>query len=151
MTGRTPDQMRAYLDEIRDELLMMREIDNLEMYRVLTDLGKELEGISDEERTEENFVYGCISNVYIADDYEDGVMRYRGVSDAHVIRGYLAVLAAALSGLTPEEILTESREPVERFARETALKASLTPNRANAFGNIYQLMREKAERRKNEG
>lgn len=147
MTRRTPDEMRAYLEEVRDELLMMREIDNLEMYRVLTDLGKDLEGVSEEERTDENFVYGCVSNVYIADDFEDGAMRFRGVSDAHVIRGYLAVLCRALSGLAPEELLLESREAVERFARDTDLKASLTPNRANAFGNIYQLMREKAERR----
>jgi cysteine desulfuration protein SufE len=149
MTERkSPDEMREYLDEIRDELLMMREVDNLEMYRVLTDLGKELDGISEQERTDENFVYGCVSNVYIADDFQDGVMNYRGVSDAHVIRGYLAVLTRALSGLTPDEILDQSRDAVERFARETDLKASLTPNRANAFGNIYDLMREKAKRRR---
>ena len=146
MMRRTPDKMREYLTEIRDELLTMREIDNLEMFRVLTDLGKELEGIEEHERTDENFVYGCVSNVYIAHDFEDGVMHYRGVSDAHVIRGYLTVLTRALSGLTPDEVLNESREAVERFALETELKASLTPNRANAFGNIYQLMREKAER-----
>lgn len=147
MTRRTPEEMRSYLQEVQEELLMMREIDNLEMYRVLTDLGKELQGITDEERTDDNFVYGCVSNVYIADDYEDGSIAFRGVSDAHVIRGYLAVLCHALSGLTPEEVLSESREAVERFARETDLKASLTPNRANAFGNIYQLMREKAQHR----
>lgn len=147
MNRRTPEEMRAYLQEVQDELLMMREIDNLEMYRVLTDLGKELRGLDDEERTDENYVYGCVSNVYIADDYEDGSISFRGVSDAHVIRGYLAVLCQALSGLTPEDLLAESREAVERFARDTDLKASLTPNRANAFGNIYQLMREKAERR----
>lgn len=150
MTHRAIEETREYLKGVRDELLMMREIDNLEMYRVLTDLGKDLEGISEEERSEENFVYGCVSNVYIADDYEDGVIRYRGVSDAHVIRGYLAVLTRALSGLTPQELLSESREVVETFARETDLKASLTPNRANAFGNIYQLMREKAQRRLSE-
>ncbi len=147
MKRKTPAEMREYLEEVRDELLTMREIDNLEMYRVLTDLGKELEGISEEERIDENFVYGCVSNVYVADDLEEGGMHYRAVSDAHVIRGYLAVLAHALSGLSPREVLEESQDAIETFARETDLKASLTPNRANAFGNIYKLMRDKAERR----
>jgi hypothetical protein len=72
MERKTLDAMRSYLAEATDELLMMREMDNLEMYRTITDKGKELEGISDEERTDDNFVYGCISNVYIADDIEDG-------------------------------------------------------------------------------
>jgi cysteine desulfuration protein SufE len=140
------DEMREYLQETTSELLMMREMDNLEMYRMLTDIGKELEGLSEEERTDENYVYGCISNVYIADDFQDGRVFYRGVSDAHVVRGYLAVLIHALSGLTPEDIVNGTRDAVEKFARETDLKASLTPNRANAFGNIYKLLVEKAAR-----
>ncbi|TVR67793.1 MAG: SufE family protein [Spirochaetaceae bacterium] len=141
------EEMRAYLEEITSELLMMREMDNLEMYRMLTDMGKELEGLSEEEKTEENYVYGCISNVHIADELREGRMVYRGVSDAHVVRGYLAVLVNALSGLAPEDVLSGTREAVEKFARETDLKASLTPNRANAFGNIYKLMVDKAARR----
>lgn len=147
MSGKTLEDMKAYLEEVTGELLTMRELDNLEMYRMLTDLGRELEEISEEEKREENFVYGCISNVYIADDFEDGHMVYRGVSDAHVVRGYLAVLVNALSGLAPEDVVSGTREAVEKFARETDLKASLTPNRANAFGNIYKLMVDKAARR----
>ncbi len=143
---KTLEDMRSYFEETTAELLMMREMDNLEMYRMLTDLGTELEGLSAEEKTEENFVYGCISNVYIADDFRDGRVYYRGVSDAHVVRGYLAVLINAMSGLTPEDVVTGTREAVEKFARETDLKASLTPNRANAFGNIYKLMVEKASK-----
>lgn len=144
ITPKSLEDMREYFEETTSELLMMREMDNLEMYRMLTDLGKELEGLREDERTEANFVYGCVSNVYIADDFIDGRVFYRGVSDAHVVRGYLAVLIRALSGLTPKDIITGTRESVEKFARETDLKASLTPNRANAFGNIYKLMVEKA-------
>lgn len=144
---KTLDDMKAYLEETTEELVMMREMDNLEMYRMLTDIGKELDGLRDEEKNEENFVYGCTSNVHIADDFRDGRVYYRGVSDAHVVRGYLAVLVNALSGLTPEDIVNGTREAVEKFARDTDLKASLTPNRANAFGNIYKLMVDKAAAR----
>lgn len=137
---------KSYLEEMIEELNEMREMDNLEMYRMLTDIGKKMEELPPEEKTEENFVYGCVSNVYIADDLaEDGAIYFRGSSESHIVRGYLAILIEALSGLAPADVANESREMVERFARETDLKATLTPNRANAFGNIYQLMVEKAK------
>lgn len=147
MEPKSLEQMHAYFAETVEELTALREMDNLEMYRRLTELGGELPGLSDAERTDDNFVYGCVSNVYIADDLDDGRIYYRGVSDAHVVRGFLAVLVFALSGLSPEDVVAGTREAVERFARDIDLKASLTPNRANAFGNIYKLMVEKAAAR----
>jgi cysteine desulfuration protein SufE len=147
MERKTLDAMRSYLAEATDELLMMREMDNLEMYRTITDKGKELEGISDEERTDDNFVYGCISNVYIADDIEDGTMHYRGASDAHVVRGLLAYMVEALNGLSPEDVVSGTRQSIEKFAEDIDLMTTLTPNRANAFGNIYELLVRKAAAR----
>lgn len=133
-----------YFDEIRDELLGLREIDNLEMFRLITDLGKGLAGLEESERTEDNYVHGCVSNVYVAASLVDGCVHYRGESESHVVRGYLAVLVEGLSGLSPSDLAGGTADLVERFARETDLKASLTPNRANAFGNIYDLMVSKA-------
>lgn len=147
MAEKTLEDMYAFLREATEELLMMREIDNLEMYRVITEKGKELEGISDEERVDENFVYGCVSNVYVVDEIRDGRMYYRGVSDAHVVRGLLAYMVEALNGLKPDDVVTGTREAIEGFAEDVDLKTTLTPNRANAFGNIYALMVEKAARR----
>ena len=147
MREKTLADMNEFLRESTEELLMMREMDNLEMYRVITDKGKELEGISDDERIDENFVYGCVSNVYIADELEEGRMHYRGVSEAHVVRGLLAYMVEALNGLRPEDVVSGTREAIEQFAEDVDLKATLTPNRANAFGNIYALMVEKAAAR----
>jgi cysteine desulfuration protein SufE len=147
MGAKTLEDMKRYFQEATEELLMMREMDNLEMYRVITDKGKELEGITDDERTDENFVYGCISNVYIVGELRDGAMHYRGASDAHVVRGLLTYLIEALNGLSPKDIVTGTREAVEGFAEAVDLKSTLTPNRANAFGNIYQLIVEKAAAR----
>lgn len=148
MERKSVDEMKAYLQEVTDELQMLRDMDNLEMYRAITDKGKELESIDEDERTDENYVYGCVSNVYIADELTDeGVMRYRGVSDAHVVRGLLAYMVDALNGLAPEDVVKHSRQEIERFAADIDLRATLTPNRANAFANIYQLMVEKAASR----
>jgi len=147
MAGKTLDDMNRFLQESTEELLTMREIDNLEMYRVITEKGKELEGISDDERVDDNFVYGCVSNVYVVDEVRDGRMHYRGASDAHVVRGLLAYMVEALNGLTPEDVVQGTRQGIEQFAEDADLKTTLTPNRANAFGNIYALMVEKAARR----
>jgi cysteine desulfuration protein SufE len=140
------EDAKSYLEEMTEELNAMREMDSLEMYRMLTDVGKKMDELPAEEKTEENFVYGCVSNVYIADEIgDDGAIYYRGSSESHIVRGYLAILIEALSGLAPADVAGGSREMVESFARDTELKATLTPNRANAFGNIYKLMVEKAK------
>ena len=147
MGVKTLEDMRSYLTEVTEELVTLREMDNLEMYRMVTEKGKELEGVRDEERTDENFVYGCISNVYVADSVDNGTMHYRGVSEAHIVRGLLAYMVEALNGLSPDDVVSGSRDAIEQFARDLDLKSTLTPNRANAFGNIYKLMVEKAARR----
>lgn len=145
--GKTLADMESYLQEVTEELLMMKEMDNLEMYRVITEKGKELEGIAPEEQVDANFVYGCVSNVYIVDEIDDGRMHYRGSSEAHVVKGLLAYMVEALNGLKPEDVVSGTRDAIEQFAADVDLKATLTPNRANAFGNIYQLMVEKASAR----
>lgn len=145
MEAKTINDARSYLQEVAEELNATRELDPLEVYRVLTDIGKELPQIADADRTDANFVYGCISNVYVAAQREGTRITFTGSSDAHVVRGYLAVLIQALSGLEVADLAEGSaREIVEQFAKDTQLRATLTPNRANAFGNIYQLMVEHA-------
>jgi cysteine desulfuration protein SufE len=61
-----------------------------------------------------------------------------------VVKGYLSILIQALNGLSTEDLLIRSQSLVEHFGEVTNIRANLTPSRANAFGNIYQLMRVKA-------
>jgi cysteine desulfuration protein SufE len=85
-------------------------------------------------------VQGCVSQVYITADLEDGKLHYRGDSDAQLVKGLVGLLIEGLNGLTPEEILQVTPD----FIEETGLKVSLTPSRANGFYNIFQLMKKKA-------
>ena len=144
MEPKTLEDARAYLQEVAEELNATRELDPLEVYRALTDIGKQLPEIAAEDRTEENFVHGCISNVYVAAHREGARIGFSGSSDAHVVRGYLAVLVRAFSGLASADLAQGTRAMLEQFVKDTQLRATLTPNRANAFGNIYQLMVEHA-------
>ena len=138
-------EMQLFLAETAEELNDLQSMDVMEMYRHLTELGKGLPELAPVERTTENFVQGCTSNVYISARCEAGRMAYGGSSEAHIIRGYVAILVTALSGLSPTEILDSSQAAIEAFAEGTNIRATLTPSRANAFGNIYKLMRHKAQ------
>jgi cysteine desulfuration protein SufE len=109
-------------------------------YEQLLWYAKKLESMPEESKTQENKVNGCVSQVYITANLEDGKVWYCGDSDAQLVKGLVAFLIEGLNGLTPQEILQVTPD----FIEETGLKVSLTPSRANGFYNIFQMMKKKA-------
>ena len=109
-------------------------------YEQLLWYAKKLPAMPESSKTEENKVKGCVSQVYITADLEDGKVRYRGDSDAQLVKGLVAFLIEGLNDLTPDEILKIEPD----FIEDTGLKVSLTPSRANGFFNIFQMMKNKA-------
>ena len=110
-------------------------------YEQLLWYAKKLEAMPEEGKIEENKVQGCVSQVYITADLEDGKIWYKGDSDAQLVKGLVALLIEGLNGLTPNEII----EVTPDFIEETGLNVSLTPSRANGFYNIFQMMKKKKE------
>jgi cysteine desulfuration protein SufE len=109
-------------------------------YEQLLWYAKKLESMPEEDKTPENKVYGCTSQVYITASLQDGKVWYKGDSDAQLVKGLVALLIEGLNGLTPQEIL----QVTPNFIEETGLKVSLTPSRANGFYSIFQTMQKKA-------
>jgi len=109
-------------------------------YEQLLWYAKKLEPMAEEDKTVENKVTGCVSQVYITANLQEGKVCYQGDSDAQLVKGLVALLIEGLNGLTPEEILQVTPD----FIEETGLKVSLTPSRANGFYNIFQTMKKKA-------
>ena len=109
-------------------------------YEQLLWYAKKLDEFPAAEKTPENKVKGCVSQVYITAELEDGKVAYQGDSDAQITKGLLALLINALSGLTPKEIVQLTPD----FIKETQLDVSLTPSRANGFYNIFKMMQTKA-------
>lgn len=109
-------------------------------YEQLLWYAKKLPAMPESAKTEENKVKGCVSQVYITADLQDGKVCYQGDSDAQLVKGLVAFLIEGLNNLTPEEIV--ELEP--DFIEDTGLKVSLTPSRANGFYNIFQMMKKKA-------
>lgn len=145
MEKKTVSDLARWLEDTADELNDLASMDTMEMYRHLTGLGEELGSFGEPEKTPANFVHGCTSNVYIGHRLENGLMQFTGSSEALIVRGYVAILVEGLSGLSPRQIVEETATLIDNFANVTNIRATLTPSRANAFGNIYRLMVEKAK------
>jgi cysteine desulfuration protein SufE len=99
-------------------------------YALLLDLGKKLEPLPDEAHTEVNRVRGCMSQVWMDHETRDGTLHFRGDSDAHIVRGLIALLFAMVQGRTPQEIL--ALDIPGTFA-ELGLENHISMNRRNGF------------------
>jgi cysteine desulfuration protein SufE len=108
------------------------------------ELARALDPISDAERTEENRVRGCISRVWLVSERRTEApekLYFRGDSDAHLVRGEIAMLLRIFSGRTPQEIL--SIDPKAVFER-LGLKEALTAQRSNGLFSMMNRIQQEA-------
>lgn len=117
-----------------------RVSDPKQRYEQLLSLAKRLPVFPETEKTPENKVSGCVSQVYIIADLVDGKVKYQGDSDSQLVKGLVALLIRGLDGLSPDDILQVTPD----FIQATGLNVSLTPSRANGFYNIFRMMQQKA-------
>ena len=75
-----------------------------ERYRHVIDMGKAMDPLEDALRIPTFKVDGCASQVWLVPEITDGTFRFRGDSDAMIVRGLIAVLAALYSGLPLAEV-----------------------------------------------
>ena len=110
-------------------------------YEYVLWLAKGLEPLPEEFRQEVFKVKGCVSQVYVVGQLNDGKLHWQGDSDAAITKGLLALLIKGLEGLTPQQ--AAAVDP--GFIAQTGLQASLTPSRANGFINIFRTMQAQAQ------
>ena len=115
-------------------------------YRYLIELGKNLPPLSDAEMTEEHRVRGCASQVWVVTDIDrsgvEPILIFRGQSDAHIVKGLVALTLALYSGRTPQEIL--SIDALDLF-RRIGLSEHLTPQRSNGVRSMVERIRRDAK------
>lgn len=113
-----------------------------ERYRYVIDLGRELTPLSDAERSEANKVRGCASQVWlVTEPQSDGTVRFRGDSDAHIVRGLIAVLLRLYSGRTHEQILAFDAKAA--FAK-LGFDGALSTQRSNGLFSMVERIRRDA-------
>lgn len=110
-------------------------------YEYVLWLAKKLDPLPPDQQTDDIKVRGCVSQVFVRGDLNNGVMRWKGDSDALITKGLLALLIQGLDGLTPDQV--QAIDPA--FIAATGLQASLTPSRANGFLNILKMMQNQAK------
>jgi cysteine desulfuration protein SufE len=136
--------MRAIEDDLEDlaaefELLGDWE----ERYRYVIELGRELAPLSDAERTDRSKVRGCASQVWLVTEPQgDGSLQFRGDSDAHIVRGLIAILLRLFSGRTPRAILDFDAKAA--FAK-LGLSGALSAQRSNGLAAMATRIRQDAQ------
>jgi cysteine desulfurase / selenocysteine lyase len=136
------------LHEIRAEFAELD--DPADRLAYLVEIGKTLPPVPEEARTEENRVLGCQSMVWLvaqtrassARGGETPTLTFIADSDAPMVRGLIAVLLAAYSGRTPQEIVSF---PIEELFGELKLKSFITPMRSNGLYSMVRRIQSLAE------
>ncbi len=101
-----------------------------ERYRYLIDLGRELPHMDEVLKVDVNLVRGCTSRVWLYPDIKDGRLFFVADSDAHIVRGLIALLRVAYNGKALDEI---SGIDIEAQFKEIGLDQHLSPSRRNGF------------------
>ena len=104
-------------------------------YRYVMELGRELPALEQAERTDANKVRGCASQVWLVTAVDPGTRRmtFRGDSDAHIVKGLVAILLTVMNGKTAVEIAAS--DPLAVFDG-LGLKEHLTPQRSNGLASM---------------
>ena len=116
--------------------------DGEDRYRYLIELGKDLPGLPESERTEERRVHGCQSRVWMKADFADGHLRLSADSDAFIVRGLIALLLALYDGLPLEEV--RALDPLPTFQR-IGLDGQLSMGRRNGLYSMVARIKRLAE------
>jgi cysteine desulfuration protein SufE len=117
-----------------------------ERYRYLIELGRKLPPMPPGEKTETSKVRGCMSQVWLTSHVAPGPpprLHFQGDSDAHIVKGLIALLFKLYEGGTPQEILGLDVQQV--FSR-LGLENHITMNRRNGFYAMVERIRSLAQR-----
>ncbi|WP_245435491.1 SufE family protein [Microvirga calopogonii] len=145
MTGRQPEfAMLPTIDEIVSNFELLDEWE--ERYRYVIELGRLMEPLPQDAYSDANKVQGCASQVWLqtglTSSNGEPVLHLRGDSDAHIVRGLVALLISLYNGKTPSEAL--STDALALF-KELGLSEHLTPQRSNGVRSMVERIRRDAQ------
>ncbi|HHZ07172.1 MAG TPA: SufE family protein [Rhizobiales bacterium] len=133
----------ASIDTIRDDFALLDEWED--RYRYIIELGQNLPPFPETARVDANKISGCVSQVWLETRRGPGadpVIEFAGDSDAHIVRGLVAIMLALFSGRRASEILAVDAEAA---LRSLGLDEHLTPQRANGLRSMIRRIRREAE------
>jgi cysteine desulfuration protein SufE len=130
----------AALEELEAEFELLGDWE--ERYRYVIDLGRSLAPLSESERVDANKVRGCASQVWlVTEPGANGALSFRGDSDAHIVRGLIAILLRLYSGRAPAEILGFDANAA---FKQLGLSGALSAQRSNGLASMAERIRRDA-------
>jgi cysteine desulfuration protein SufE len=136
-----PQTIAAELEDLSAEFDILGDWE--ERYRHIIDLGRQLAPLDDAERTETNKVRGCASQVWLVTDKQaDDTIVFKGDSDAHIVRGLVAIVLRLYSGRSREDILAFDAKSA--FAA-LGLAGALSAQRSNGLASMVDRIRRDAD------
>ena len=111
-------------------------------YGYIIDLGRNLEALPEEQKTPENLVPGCTSQVWLVHNWGGGKLELQADSDALIVRGLDAIVLAAYNGKTAAEIKAIN---ITNIFADLGLDKNLSPNRRNGFVAMVEKIQNLAE------
>ena len=129
------------LAELLDDYALLEPDDR---YRLLIDLGRQLEPMPDPLKTDATLVRGCSASVWLYPvPREDGRLHFLADSNAAITKGIVALVLLTVQDRSPEEILATD---IEAALAPFELKSQLSSNRTQGIPNMIALVRATAER-----
>ncbi len=121
-------------------------------YRYIIDLGRQLAPLPDLARTDGNKVQGCVSQVWLqtsAGDGPDPLVSFLGDSDAHIVKGLVAIILALYSGRRASEITATD---AEALMKQLGLDQHISPQRSNGLrAMVARIRRDGAAAARSQG
>mgnify|MGYP000969096753 FL=1 len=127
------------INEIQDELIEDFAFygDWMEKYEYIIQLGKEVDLIDEQYKTDQFIIKGCQSKVWLYPELVDGKVIFKADSDAIITKGLVSLMVKVLSGHTPKEIADADLY----FIDQIGLKEHLSPTRANGLLSMVKQMK----------
>jgi cysteine desulfuration protein SufE len=104
----------------------------MDKYENIIDYGRDVKGLTAAEKTEENLIRGCQSQVWLTAELKEDKLYFNADSDAVITKGIIGLLLEIFSGFTPQEIATTELYAIDKIG----LKEHLSPNRANGLTSM---------------
>ena len=133
-------RIEAALEDLEAEFELLGDWE--QRYRHVIDLGRTLAPLTEAEHADANKVRGCASQVWLVTEPQgDGTLQFRGDSDAHIVRGLIAILLRLYSGAAAEEILAfDAKAAFEQLG----LTGALSAQRSNGLFSMVERIRRDA-------
>jgi len=135
------------IDEVQEKIVSTYSVsgDWMEIYQKITALADDLPAMRDEDKTEENSIAGCQSQIWLKAEVVDGKILFSADSDARIIRGFLMIILMVSNNRSPDEIASIDWS----FMEKAGLTAHLSPVRSNGLHSVIQRIKFTAYRFRN--